>query len=194
MTEHVTLALAQVDHRVHPTAPIHPTAIIGEDVIIGPGARVWEFTTVRGHTVIGPGASVGFNCEVTNAYIGAGTVLGHRIGINRTLLGDGVHLSANLTIAAIHLTRDMTRPDRDTILRLPDGLYRCRTPRFGALIGDHTQTGMNIAIGPGVAIGRNCQINSHTTIGPTHVIPDHHIVRPAAGLNHHSRPRREHLH
>ncbi len=71
---------------------------------------MWEFATVRGHTVLGPGASVGFNCEVPNTYIGACTVLGHRIGINRTLLGDGVHLSADVTVTAIHLTRDMTRP------------------------------------------------------------------------------------
>ncbi|MFJ8546666.1 transferase [Streptomyces sp. NPDC093586] len=184
-------ALAQVEYRVHPSARIHPTAILGADVIVGPGAHVWEFTTVRGHTVIGPGASVGFNCEVTNAYIGAHSVLGHRIGINRTLLGDGVHLSANVTVAAIHLTRDMTQPDRETVLRLPDGLYRCGTPRFGALIGDHTQTGMNITIGPGTAIGRHCQINSHTAIGPTHVIPDHHILSPTEPPAHRARPRRE---
>ncbi|MCG8971465.1 hypothetical protein [Streptomyces sp. CL12-4] len=38
---------------------------------------------------------------------------------------------------------------------------------------------MNITIGPGAAIGRYCQINSHTAIGPTHVIPDHHILLPA---------------
>jgi UDP-3-O-[3-hydroxymyristoyl] glucosamine N-acyltransferase len=57
-------------------ARIHPTAIIGDDVIIGPEARVWEFTTVRGHTLIGAGASIGFNCEVTNAYVGVGSVLG----------------------------------------------------------------------------------------------------------------------
>ncbi len=121
-------ALARIEHRIHPTARIRPTTIIGEDLIVGPRACVWEFATVRGHTVLGPGASVGFNCEVPNTYIGACTVLGHRIGINRTLLGDGVHLSADVTVTAIHLTRDMTRPDRDTLLRLPDGLYRCRTP------------------------------------------------------------------
>jgi UDP-3-O-[3-hydroxymyristoyl] glucosamine N-acyltransferase len=184
-------ALAQVEYRVHPSARIHPTAILGEDVIVGPGARVWEFTTVRGHTVLGAGASIGFNCEVTNAYVGARSVLGHRIGINRTLLGDGVHLSANVAVAAIHLTCDMTRPDREAVLRLPDGLYRCGTPRFGALIGDRTQTGMNITIGPGAAIGRHCQINSHTAIGPTHVIPDHHILSPAEPPAHRGRPRRE---
>ncbi|MEV5665531.1 LbetaH domain-containing protein [Streptomyces flaveolus] len=122
-----------------------------EDVIISADVRVWEFTTVRGHTFLSPGVRVGFNCEVTNTYLGAGTVLGHRIGLNRTLVGDHAHLSADVMAAAIHLTTDMTRPNRDTILRLPDSLYRCRTPRFGALIGDRVQTGSRITLGPGTA-------------------------------------------
>lgn len=114
-------ALKGLTHRIHPTARIHPTSIIGEDVIIGAGVRVWEFTTVRGHTLLAHGASVGFNCEVTNSYLGAGSVLGHRIGLNRTLVGDYAHLSADVTVQAIHLTAHMERPDRDTFLRLPTG-------------------------------------------------------------------------
>ncbi|MGV9254570.1 transferase [Streptomyces sp. NPDC003697] len=152
-----------------------PTAIIGGGVIIGSEAKVWEFTTIRGHTLIESGASIGFNCEVTNAYVGADSVLGHRIGINRTLLGRGVRLSANVAVAAIHLTGNMTC---EVILRLPDGHYRCRTARFGAVIGDHTQTGINITIGLGAAVGRHCQINSHAAIGPIHVIPTHHLITP----------------
>ncbi|WP_063738122.1 MULTISPECIES: transferase [unclassified Streptomyces] len=183
-------ALKTIPHRIHPSARIHPTAIIGDDVIIGAGARVWEFSTVRGHTLLAPGARVGFNCEITNTYLGAGTVLGHRIGLNRTLVGDQAHLSADVMAAAIHLTADMTRPGRDTFLRLPDGIYPCRTPRFGALIGDRVQTGSRFTLGPGTAIGRACHIHSHTVIGPTTVIPDHHTITPTDRPTHHARPRR----
>lgn len=183
-------ALKQVRHRVHPTARVHPHAIVGDDVIIGPHARVWEFSTVRGHTVLGAGASVGFNCEVTNAYIGQGSVLGHRIGINRTLLGADTHLSALVTVAAIHLSRDMRRPDREVILRLPGGLYRCGTAQFGALIGDNVQTGNNISLGPGVALGRGCQINSGVTLGPARVITAGSIVAMPTVPDARARPRR----
>ncbi|MFD3572288.1 transferase [Streptomyces sp. NPDC058644] len=182
-------ALKQVRHRIHPTARVHPHAIVGDDVILGPHARVWEFSTVRGRTVIGPGASVGFNCEVTNSYIGQGSVLGHRIGINRTLLGADVHLSALVTVAAIHLSRDMRRPDREVILRLPDGLYRCGTAQFGALIGDNVQTGNNISLGPGVALGRGCQINSGVVLGPTRVISAGNLVAMATAPDVRVRPR-----
>ncbi|XVV39208.1 transferase [Streptomyces sp. CA-100214] len=185
-----TRALKSLTHRIHPSARIHPTAIIGDNVIIGPGVRVWEFTTVRGHTLLAPGVSVGFNCEVTNSYLGTGTVLGHRIGLNRTLVGDHTHLSADVTVQAIHLTAHMARPDRDTLLRLPTGLYRCRTPRFGALIGDGVQTGSRITLGAGTAVGRACLIHSHTVIGPTTVIPAHHTVAPTDRPTHHAHPRR----
>lgn len=110
-------ALTSLTHRIHPSARIHPTAVTGDDV-----------STVRGHTLLAPSVSVGFNCEVTKSYLGTGTVLGHRISLNRTLVGDHTHLSAEVTVQAIHLTAHMARPDRDTLLRLPTGLYRCRTP------------------------------------------------------------------
>lgn len=150
--------------RIHSTARIHPTAIIGDDVIIGPDVKVHEFTTVRNRAVLAAGVSVGFNCEVTHAYVGEGSVLGHRIGINRTLVGARVHLSSSVSVAAINLCDDMTKPDREVIMRGPDGLYRCGTPRFGGLIGDGTQTGHNIGLGPGIAIGRHSRVDSGVTL------------------------------
>ncbi|MFH9425445.1 hypothetical protein [Streptomyces sp. NPDC017529] len=135
-------ALASVRDRIHPTAQIHPTAIIGDDVIIGPHVRVYEFSTVRDGSVLCAGAQVGFNCEVTRCFLGERAVLGHRIGINRTLVGADAHLSASLTIAAISLwNNDLRHPDREITFRVPDGLYRCGTPRFGGVLGDHCQTG-----------------------------------------------------
>lgn len=161
--------------RIHPTAYIHPTAIIGDDVIIGPDVKVHEFTTVRKGSVLCAGASVGFNCEVTFAFIGENAVLGHRIGVNRTIVGAQAHLSANMTVAAINMTTDMRTPDREVIIRTADGLYRCGTTQFGAVIGDDTQTGNNISIGPGVAIGRRCQINSGVHIA-IRTVPDSCVV------------------
>ncbi|CAL9327974.1 transferase [Streptomyces sp. enrichment culture] len=169
---------------------IHPTAIIGDDVIIGPDVKVWEFTTVRSHTLLSPGVSIGFNCEITSTYLGTGTVLGHRIGLNRTLVGDHSHLSADVMAAAIHLTTDMTQPSREIFLRLTDGIYPYRTPRFGALIGDRVQTGSRITLGPGTAIGRGRLIHSHTAVGPTTIIPDHHTITPTDRPTHHARTRR----
>lgn len=169
-------ALARLPHRIHPTAQIHPTAIIGDDVIVGPRVRVWEFSTVRAGSVLCADVSVGFNCEVTRSFLGERAVLGHRIGINRTLIGADAHLSANLTVAAISMwSPHMSNPEREIILRTPDGLYRCGTPQFGALIGERVQTGNSISLGPGLALGRDCRIASGVTLA-ARTIPDHSVI------------------
>ncbi|MFD7061770.1 transferase [Streptomyces sp. NPDC059906] len=169
-------ALDGLPHRIHPTAQIHPTAIIGDDVIIGPRVRVWEFSTVRAGSVLSADVSVGFNCEVTRSFLGERAILGHRIGINRTLVGADAHLSANLTVAAISMwSPHLSNPEREIILRTPGGVYRCGTPQFGALIGDRVQTGNNISLGPGLAIGRHCRIASGVTLA-ARTIPDHSAV------------------
>ncbi|THA45638.1 transferase [Streptomyces sp. A1136] len=166
------------DRRIHPSAFIHPTAIVGDDVIIGPDVQVHEFTTVRKGSVLCAGARVGFNCEVTGAFVGEGAVLGHRIGVNRTILGARAHLSAGVTVAAINMTSDMRKPDREVIMRTGSGLYRSGTTQFGAVIGDDTQTGNNISIGPGVAIGRRCQITSGVTLAIRTVPKDCTVTAP----------------
>ncbi|MER6036052.1 MULTISPECIES: hypothetical protein [unclassified Streptomyces] len=72
-------------------------------MIIRPGVHVWEFPTVRAGSVQCAGVSVGFNCEVTRPFLGERTVLGHRIGVNRPLVGADTRLSANVTVAAISM-------------------------------------------------------------------------------------------
>ncbi|MFI6645933.1 transferase [Streptomyces sp. NPDC050504] len=178
--------------RVHPTAFVHPSAIIGDEAIIGPGAHVHEFTTVRGHSVLGAAASVGFNCEVTHASVGDGAVLGHRIGVNHTLVGARAHLSASVVCAAIHLTGDMRAPSREVFLRTERGLYHTGSVRFGALIGDHVQTGAHIVLGPGAAIGRRTRITSGVVLAARTIPADSILTSPGA-TDTHVRPNRPRL-
>ncbi|MGW4689838.1 hypothetical protein ACWEPM_33800 [Streptomyces sp. NPDC004244] len=95
--------------------------------------------------------SVGFGCEVTHAFVGEDTVLGHQVGIGHCIIGTDAHLSANLVIAAISLCNyDMRVPVKEIVLHGPvdEPAYRCTTSQFGGLIGDHVQTGSMITIGP----------------------------------------------
>ncbi|MQY14245.1 UDP-3-O-(3-hydroxymyristoyl)glucosamine N-acyltransferase [Streptomyces sp. RB5] len=174
--------LRQIPCRIDPTAQVHPNAIIGDDVIIGPRVRVHEYSTVRSGTVLCADVSVGFNCEVTKAFIGEGTVLGHRISLGRAIVGSNAHLSANVTAAAISMwSPDMRRPDREIIIRVPNGIYRCGTPKFSALIGDRVQTGCPVYLGPGAAIGRDCRLTGGVTLAGRAIPADHTVSAPQAG-------------
>lgn len=182
-------ALARIPRRIDPTARIHPTALIGDDVIIGPHVTVWEFSTVRAGSVLCAGVSVGFSSEVTKTFLAPGAVLGHRVGINRTLVGTDAHLSANLTVAAISMwSPRMSEPEKEIIVRVPDGLYRCGTTRFGAVIGDRCQTGNTISLGPGLLIGRDCRIASGVTLA-ARTLPDGSIVTAPHTADTHVRQR-----
>ncbi|MEV6398036.1 hypothetical protein AB0M39_25235 [Streptomyces sp. NPDC051907] len=75
---------------------------------------------------------------------------------------------------------DMRKPDREVIIRTGAGLYRCGTTQFGAVIGDDTQTGNSISIGPGVAIGRRCQITSGVALAIRAVPKDCTVTAPHA--------------
>ncbi|AWN24828.1 transferase [Streptomyces sp. NEAU-S7GS2] len=181
-------ALATVADRIHPSAVIHPTAQIGDDVLIGEGVVVHEFSSVRKGAVLCAGVRVGFNCEVTGAVLGEDAVLGHRIGVNSALVGKDAHLSANVTLAAISLSHDMRRPEREIVLRTPDGLYRCGTPAFAALIGDRVQTGNSISLGPGVVVGRGTSISSGVMLAARWLPAEHHVAAPHV-TDAHVRPR-----
>ncbi|MFI5827591.1 hypothetical protein ACIA6C_10050 [Streptomyces sp. NPDC051578] len=76
------------------------------------------------------------------------------------------------------MTADMRKPDREVIMRTASGMYRSGTTRFGAVIGDGTQTGNNISIGPGVAIGRRCQIAGGVTVAIRTVPDDCTVTAP----------------
>ncbi|MCB5165677.1 transferase [Streptomyces bambusae] len=172
-------ALQVLPERIHPTAQIHPTAIIGDDVIIGPGVRVHEFSTVRKQSVLAAGVSIGFGCEVTHSFVGENTVLGHQVGIGHSIIGTNAHLSANLVIAAISLWNyDMRTPVKEIVLHGPgdEPPYRCATPRFGGLIGDHVQTGSMITLGPGIAVGRHSTIAASVCMGSS-IVPADSVVR-----------------
>lgn len=177
-------ALLVLPDRIHPTAIIHPTANIGPDVIIGPGVRVHEFSTVRKGSVLCAGVSVGFGCEVTQTFIGEGTRLGHSVGVGHSVIGASAHLSAQVVVAAISLLNtDMRHPITEIVLRADndDEPYRCKAAAFRALIGDGTQTGSTLTLGPGIAIGRDCRVSSGVHLGGR-IIPASSFVKEGRGL------------
>lgn len=64
-----------------PTPPyIHPTAVVDQPCELGEGARIWHFTHVREHAIIGAGANIGQGC-----YVGKGVRIGARCKIQNNV-------------------------------------------------------------------------------------------------------------
>ena len=61
---------------------IHSTSIIDKNVKIGEGTKIWHFSHVLSHSIIGNDCSFGQNCVVgPNVLIGNGGKVQHNISI-----------------------------------------------------------------------------------------------------------------
>lgn len=176
---------------IHPSAVVADDANIGDDVEIGPcavignGAMIGRGCIIEAGAVIGNGVEIGENTRIganttiTNACIGADTIIhgGVRIGqdgfgfamgpgghvkvpqLGRVMVGDNVEIGANTTI------------DRGTG---PD-----------TVIGNGTKIDNLVQIAHNVQIGQNCVIVSQVGISGSTELGDFVVVAGQVGLTGH---------
>nr|WSX75797.1 hypothetical protein OH826_19250 [Streptomyces sp. NBC_00899] len=165
--------------RIHPTAYVSPLANVHEDVVIGPGARIYEYATVRGRSVVSGDVHIGYGCEISRSVLAQGAVLSHRATIACSVIGQHAYFATGLVIAVCTLSNpDMLRPTRPVDFAGPDG-RRISTgePKWGAIIGDRVRAGLRVALGPGAIVGAGTVLHSNVTV-PTAWIPPGSTVRP----------------
>jgi UDP-N-acetylglucosamine diphosphorylase / glucose-1-phosphate thymidylyltransferase / UDP-N-acetylgalactosamine diphosphorylase / glucosamine-1-phosphate N-acetyltransferase / galactosamine-1-phosphate N-acetyltransferase len=142
------------------------TAYIGEQVFIGEGTVVEDGVMIRGPAIIGRNCQLRHNAYLRedvivgdNCVVGNSCELKHVLMFNHcqaphfnyigdSILGHKAHLGAGVKISNIKLDRtnvtvDMDGKPFDTGLR-----------KFGALLGDGSETGCNAVLNPGSVVGR----------------------------------------
>jgi bifunctional UDP-N-acetylglucosamine pyrophosphorylase / glucosamine-1-phosphate N-acetyltransferase len=123
---------------------IQGPVIIGDNCDIGPNCFI------RPSTAIGDNCHIGGAVEVKNSIIMQGSKIPHHNYIGDSIIGEDCNLGAGTKIANLRLDKkEITAGNTDTGRR-----------KFGAIIGDSVQTGINASINVGSLIG------DHTFIGP----------------------------
>lgn len=171
--------------RIDPSAYVSPLANIGEDVVIGPGVRVHEFSTVRSRSVLSAGAHVGYGCEISRSVVGAGTAFAHRATVCCSVIGRDCHFATSLnTVTCLLSNPDMLNPARPVAFALPGG-GRTSTgePKWGALVGHRVRAGLGVTLGPGAVVGSDCTLHAGVTVA-TAWIPPGTTLQPAAPVGH----------
>ncbi len=138
---------------------MHGTVVIGEGsviksgtyiegpCIIGRNCRIGPHAYIRGATGIGDDCHIGHCTELKNSVIMAGTKIPHFNYIGDSIIGTGCNFGAGTKIANLrHDHANVRVCGKDT-----------RRKKFGAVIGDGVQFGINCSINVGTSIGSNAQ-------------------------------------
>ena len=121
---------------------IEGPVIIGENCTIGPNAYL------RGCTSIGNGCKVGNATEIKNSIVFENSFVPHLSYIGDSVIGAHVNLGAGTVTANL-------RFDHKEIYSIINGeKMGTHRNKLGAIIGDNTQTGINVSLMPGVKLWR----------------------------------------
>lgn len=115
--------------------------------IIGKNCRVGPHAYIRGATSIGDNCHIGHCTEIKNSIIMEGSKIPHFNYIGDSIIGGDCNFGAGTKIANL-------RHDHATI-RV--GGKDSRREKFGAIVGDGVQFGINCSINVGTVIGSNAK-------------------------------------
>jgi len=113
--------------------------------IIGKNCRIGPHAYIRGSTSIGDECHIGHCTELKNSIIMSGTKIPHFNYVGDSIIGNGCNFGAGTKIANLrHDPSSVKVCGKDT-----------RKRKFGAIIGDAVQFGINCSVNVGAVIGSN---------------------------------------
>ncbi|MCX6689602.1 MAG: sugar phosphate nucleotidyltransferase [Methanoregula sp.] len=115
--------------------------------IIGDNCRIGPHAYIRGATSIGDDCHIGHCTELKNSIVMAGTKIPHFNYIGDSVIGSGCNFGAGTKVANLRHDHENVRVcGKDT-----------RHKKFGAVIGDGVQFGINCSINVGAMIGSDAK-------------------------------------
>lgn len=122
--------------------------------IIGKNCRIGPHAYIRGATSIGDDCHIGHCSEIKNSIIMSGTKIPHFNYIGDSVIGSGCNFGAGTKLANLrHDHGNVKVCGKDT-----------RRKKFGSVIGDDVQFGINCSINVGSMIGSGAQFAPNSSI------------------------------
>lgn len=179
-----TLSLGHLDGLISPSAYlVNPEQItIGKGSIVEPGAYIkgpcWigqncvirHGAYIRGNFIAGDYCIIGHDTEVKNSIFLNGVHAAHFAYVGDSILGNHVNLGAGTKCANLKLDQSPIVIQHEG-QSIPTGLKK-----FGAILGDGTQTGCNSVTNPGTLMGQFVHCFPCLNVGG--FIPSYSVVKP----------------
>ncbi len=146
---------------------VEPGAFVQGPAIIGRNCQIRHGAYIRGHVVIGNNCIVGHSTELKNCIMMDTAQAPHFAYVGDSILGRGVNLGSGTVLSNVPISssKDPETGKRPTIKVTIDGTtYDTGLVKFGAVIGDYTQTGCNVVTNPATLLGKNCLIYPNLSV------------------------------
>jgi bifunctional UDP-N-acetylglucosamine pyrophosphorylase/glucosamine-1-phosphate N-acetyltransferase len=153
------------EDRIDSSVTMDHFTVISSDVIIGKNVRIGPHVYIRPGTTIGDNCRIGHASEVKNSIIMHDTNIPHFNYIGDSIIGSGCNIGAGTKIANFRFDKKDIRVA---------GVSTHKT-KFGAIIGDNVNIGINCSVNAGSVIGSDVNIYPHTYITGSFGVRNHRV-------------------
>ncbi len=155
-------------NRAPESTHIHPTAELADDLVMGPGCRIWNQAQIREHVMLGSRVVISKNVYVDHGVrIGNDSKIQNNVSIFAGVtIEDGVFVGPHVCFTNDRVPRALN-PDGSQ-KNADDWNMRQTLIQRGASIGAHS------VILPGLSIGTFAMIGAGSVV--TRSVPDHALV------------------
>lgn len=145
-------------------------AMIKSPAIIGDNCEVRQGAYLRGYCLAGKRCVLGHATEVKHSIFLNDSKAGHFAYLGDSILGTDVNLGAGTKFANLKMVAG------NVFIKLDGDTYDTGRRKFGAILGDGSQTGCNSVTNPGTILGKRCMLMPNTTSRPGYY-PNKSLVR-----------------
>ncbi len=136
---------------------IEAGALVKSPAIIGDQTEIRQGAYLRGNCLIGKRCVIGHATEVKHSIFLNDAKAGHFAYLGDSILGCDVNLGAGTKMANLRFLPGNIQ------IKTPDGPIDSELRKFGAILGDHCQTGCNSVTSPGTVMAPSCILMPNTT-------------------------------
>ena len=150
---------------------LEPGVYIKGPCIIGENCTIRHGAYIRGNLITGNGCVIGHDTEIKNSVMLNHAQAAHFAYLGDSILGNRVNLGAGTKCANLKLDH------KNIAVRFGERLIETGLKKFGAIIGDDSQTGCNSVTNPGTLFGK--QVFCYPCLNVGGFVASKQLIRPS---------------
>ncbi|MGH1468454.1 MAG: glucose-1-phosphate thymidylyltransferase [Bdellovibrionales bacterium] len=144
-------------------ARVEHGAFIKGPCYIGAGTEVRHGAYLRGNVFVGENCVVGHSTEVKHSIFFDGAKAGHFNYIGDSILGNNINLGAGTKLANLKMIPGVVK------VKIDGESVDTGLKKFGAILGDSTETGCNSVLNPGTVLAQKSLVFPNASAHGVHL-------------------------